>query len=1112
MTMNFNVSPYYDDYNSADEFYKILFRPGYAVQTRELNQIQSILQNQVTSIGQHIFKEGSVVVPGNVMLNNMMPYVKIQANNSQNLNVSTFSKNLESTIITGQTSGATAVVIHVESISGLDPDTLYIRYISAGTTSTYFVDGESIVSDDANNYQVLAIENSSTGFGTLASVSDGIYYINGFFTSVYYTNVVVSKYINANSDPSLQPTAQVGIVWAENIITANMNSALLDNATGTPNYSAPGADRYNISTTFELVDFAKPPANFVSLISIDTGSVTITQNMPSYSELGVELAKRTYDEAGNFIVDDFVVGLRELRKNYVGSWTPSTNYIIGDIVQGVVDNRTYTYQCTKTGSSGTLIPNFINDYGTFLDSTTAWEYVEQFFINDGLETFADEKKYVVEVSAGSAMVYGYEYVSNGLLRLTANKSRDYNHLQNVSVTSYDGSYVLVNNIYSFPETLGSAFPTVSLYDTLTASAGSPSNILVGTAKVRWMEPDSGSSNYRVYLCDIIMNSNSIFENDVKQIYFNNSSSNNFTCDITPTVSNNLTGSISSTGTSVLGVGTLFNIELEQGDYITVDGTTFFKIASIQSNNTLTLVSPLTVTNKAFYSTLTTLYNPINNSSVFAFSHNYIRSVTEIDDSSNNIEYTITRKLGSYLSSDSASSAPGSISITLSTQGETFANVGNASNYLIINNATGLPHPNTSISANNNSSNISITGLSPNTQYIIFAAITKNALQRTKSLEVDNISFTTASSLNLSTLQLGFADCNKILSILQAPSFGPIGPTNPATMDVSSLFNFDSGQRSLYYDIGSITRINEQIEITGSIQVIYEYFSHGAGDYFSIDSYTNAIPYFEVVPKLRDTLDFRPVVSGAGFDSNTVGIIRSGYNITTDYSYYLPRVDVLVVSTDLNISIIEGVAGDTPLPPSIPTNAMPLYYIANLPYGNNPKQTVILNKVDNTRYTMHDIGKLEKRISVLEYYVALSMNEQQTANLSVKDSAGIDMYKNGFIVEPFNDHGIGNVSDPDYSCFINSTSNQLYPQLNVTSIPLVEANTSDADRIQKNYVINDGLITLPYTEIVYSSNLYASRVENINPFSIASFNGNVSLYPSSDTWFDTVTLPTIYTTA
>ena len=63
---NLNINPYFDDFDSTKNFYKVLFNPAKPVQSRELNTIQSILQNQIESFGSHIFKEGSMVIPGGV--------------------------------------------------------------------------------------------------------------------------------------------------------------------------------------------------------------------------------------------------------------------------------------------------------------------------------------------------------------------------------------------------------------------------------------------------------------------------------------------------------------------------------------------------------------------------------------------------------------------------------------------------------------------------------------------------------------------------------------------------------------------------------------------------------------------------------------------------------------------------------------------------------------------------------------------------------------------------------------------------------------------------------------------------------------------------------------
>ena len=71
-----NVSPYYDDFDINDNFHRVLFRPGFAVQARELTQLQSILQNQIERHGQNIFKDGTVIIPGQVSISNA--YTSIQ--------------------------------------------------------------------------------------------------------------------------------------------------------------------------------------------------------------------------------------------------------------------------------------------------------------------------------------------------------------------------------------------------------------------------------------------------------------------------------------------------------------------------------------------------------------------------------------------------------------------------------------------------------------------------------------------------------------------------------------------------------------------------------------------------------------------------------------------------------------------------------------------------------------------------------------------------------------------------------------------------------------------------------------------------------------------------
>ena len=144
LSTNFNVTPYYDDYDLKKEYYRILFKPGYSVQARELTQLQTMIQSQIKRFGVNIFKDGSIVVPGsfNIRSNyggvkgNPIPYVKIK-----NLDASNNTVNVASFVgqtITGASSNISAQVITVLDTDGTTTNTktLYVQYLSASSANT----------------------------------------------------------------------------------------------------------------------------------------------------------------------------------------------------------------------------------------------------------------------------------------------------------------------------------------------------------------------------------------------------------------------------------------------------------------------------------------------------------------------------------------------------------------------------------------------------------------------------------------------------------------------------------------------------------------------------------------------------------------------------------------------------------------------------------------------------------------------------------------------------------------------------------------------------------------------------------------------------------------
>jgi len=299
MAISFNVEPYYDDFESVasgntlspkEQYQRILFRPGKAVQARELTQLQTQLQNQISSAGDHIFKDGSVVVPGAVHLHNKIDYVRLSACNTTAVAdiIGTEYSNSSSTV---------ARVIHATLASGDDSITLFVQYIAG----TIFAAGESLTATGGKTATVAnsndANSNTPIGFGSIVAIEDGIYYIKKHFITVKAKTIVLNKYTeNVSFD--------IGLLVTEALVSSGTDSSLNDNATGTPNESAPGAHRYSITAALSSQAVNANSGNFVLIARLESGVITKKAGV-DYNALQDELARRTFDESGNYYVNPF---------------------------------------------------------------------------------------------------------------------------------------------------------------------------------------------------------------------------------------------------------------------------------------------------------------------------------------------------------------------------------------------------------------------------------------------------------------------------------------------------------------------------------------------------------------------------------------------------------------------------------------------------------------------------------------------------------------------------------------------------------------------------------------------------------------------------------------
>jgi len=63
------------------------------------------------------------------------------------------------------------------------------------------------------------------------------------------------------------------------------------------------------------------------------------------------------------------------------------------------------------------------------------------------------------------------------------------------------------------------------------------------------------------------------------------------------------------------------------------------------------------------------------------------------------------------------------------------------------------------------------------------------------------------------------------------AFGGSPTSVQYTQDISERYQFDNGQRSTHYDYGRLNLLPSYTQPSNPVQIVYEYFEHGAGDYF-----------------------------------------------------------------------------------------------------------------------------------------------------------------------------------------------------------------------------------------------------------------------------------------
>jgi len=430
---NLNVSPYFDDFDADKNYHKVLFKPGYPIQARELTTLQSILQNQIENHGKNIFKEGSVVYGGEIVYNNPVYAIEIDSD-FNGVPISLYFDKLVGVKIRGSNTNIVAQVQYIltNTESERQNYTLYVNYLQSGGIdfdAKTFEDSETLLLESSITYGNFTIQagqafcntksSDSYSLGSLLRIKEGVYYVRGFFAKAQDQTIILDQY-------STNPSYRVGYDIVESVVTADEDESLFDNAQGFSNYAASGADRFKIDLRLikksldDLVD-----NNFVEIFRVINGIPEYTKNDTQYNIIRDYMAKRTFDESGNYFVRPFTLFVRDCLNDRV------------------LSNGVY--------------------------------FEEQKTINGNTPS---EDKMVYEIGPGKAYVDGYDVETPQSPRLLEiGKARTTKTISNESIQYNAGHLLIVNNIFG-SQPIGLA--TTSTIDLMDSRIGSSPHVASGT--------------------------------------------------------------------------------------------------------------------------------------------------------------------------------------------------------------------------------------------------------------------------------------------------------------------------------------------------------------------------------------------------------------------------------------------------------------------------------------------------------------------------------------------------------------------------------------------------------------------------------------------------------
>ena len=1137
MTTNFNYDPYFDDFDEDKNFMRVLFRPGYAVQARELTQLQTILSSQIEKFGNHIFKSGSPIVGGKVMLDDRAFYLVL---NSQYNNSDVIPDDfLDRTIISyNSTKSIRAKVIAIDTTTA-NP-ILVLKYLSG----EQFSENDELKVNGANIFAQVSPSNA-VGRSYVASIQDGVYYFKGQFVKVVPQFLILELFykIGYNSTTiNSQPSYKIGIEFDDIIVDEIDDVSLLDPAQGAFNYQAPGANRFQVKTSLSKRTLdSSDESSFFEVIRLVEGVKTKEIDYPIYSEIEKTLARRTYDESGNYTVDPFVLAMEEgdsangkfdavldPGKAYVGGFefqtiapttiemnrsrttantsdysipTNYTSYVVLDNIQGSIDISTFPkldIHCTDRFSVNVSTTNAYNSTKIGTLRANMMKYNDASDPNVGnthsfiVNVFVPESSPITGVIPSSGS-------TNNVIKLPTTFSTTQ------GANAYANMYFSLSDNPAVGKVLitesNAAARTITLQETLPfIPASNTFTIETDFSSAECIMNRSGSSIL------FAGNINSDSKNSANNAFINepNRSSLIFDLPFQAIKADSITNYdffSRKVYSNKVSSGGIINIQTEGTDTFAFASAGGTLSDSVILNNIICITRNNSGSNAQFGIAPNTVVSLANsNFSVTAISATEIEIDfnTPITDPAIRADFIITTKVNNA-ENGTTGAIRGKQMIPLTNGVDLHAKV-----------PAELDIGGNTLDAANSATKTAFTG-----GYVFndIGGTWYNTNDALTSLRTPGVA-----------VSLQVPDVYEIVRITDSKSTSSNVTTSMLTdsaYDVTDYYEFDNGQRKTHYDHATIKLKRGYNSPRGLIYVQYRYLKHSQAPspqndgVFTVDSYLKTdsnMTYSDIgvfqnkedgkLVSLRSAFDFRPTRAIA---SDTIsGAVNADPDLigAASFEYYLARIDNIVVKPSKEFAVIEGKSAVQPVPPTIGDNDM-LIYTLGLPAYTDTVKDIRVDYKNNRRYTMRDIGVFENRIKQLEYYVSLNSLEKDASATRILDGNGLERSKYGILVDNFSD-ALSQATYTDVG-FDNRNlveENQLKPASLMRTIKMNVVPNACTGAFK---IVGKGdkkLLMLRYTTKEFASQGYATKSIPMAQALFANFNGTMKLYPEYSADVDT----------